>query len=84
MPNATQATGCAAVLDRIYSEGCLPSMDGNATFPCFPVGLTRRPGEGLAALIRAEGVRSTVEVGMALGLSTLWIMQGCDGPHVAV
>lgn len=74
----------AAVLDRIYAEEYLPSMDGGATFPCFPVGLTRRPGEGLAALIRAEGVGSTVEVGMALGLSTLWIMQGCDGPHVAI
>lgn len=76
--------GPLAVLERIYSEGCLPSMDGNATFPCFPVGLTQRPGEGLAALIRAEGVKSTLEVGMALGLSTLWLMQGCDGPHMAI
>lgn len=84
MAPAIHTSGAHVVLERIYSDGCLPSMDGSATFPCFPVGLTQRPGEGLAALIRAEGARSTIEVGMALGLSTLWIMQGCDGPHVAI
>jgi predicted O-methyltransferase YrrM len=61
------------VIERLYREGRLLGDDGLA-HPILPVGVTRARGEFIAALCRGERPAATLEVGMARGLSTLFIL----------
>lgn len=66
--------------DAIYQSGKLPTAAG-ATIDAWPTGITRPAGEYLRDLLTTEFGRAprttplrTVEVGLALGLSTLFIL----------
>src|SRR3954447_1227736 len=76
-----------ALLDRIYASGKVESADGEA-IDAFPEGLPRPHAEAIARLVRGLGLTSTLETGMAYGLSTLAICgvheQRGEGTHVAI
>src|SRR3954469_6156181 len=76
-----------ALLDRIYASGKVESANGE-TIDAFPEGLPRAHAESIARLVRDLGLTSTLETGMAYGLSTLAICgvheaRG-EGAHVAI
>src|SRR4051794_23462416 len=76
-----------ALLDRIYASGKVESADGEA-IDAFPAGLPRAHADEIARLVRQLGLTSTLETGMAYGLSTLAICavheQRGEGSHVAI
>jgi predicted O-methyltransferase YrrM len=73
-------------LERVYSAGTVPDAAGN------PIGLAphsveRADGEALRDLAVAEGARETIEVGLALGISTLFLCEAVmrhGGRHTAI
>jgi predicted O-methyltransferase YrrM len=64
-----------ATLDEAYARGTVPG-DGGKVLPTFPSGLSKEPGLALSRLVREERATTTIETGMALGLSTLWMLDG--------
>lgn len=65
----------------LYRRGKVPGMDGRE-FDAFPAGMTQRPGELLRELVVGLKARATIETGLALGLSTLYMLEGlaeCGG-----
>lgn len=88
MGTLTTGTGILPILEAAYTRGWLPGDNGKQ-IPTFPSGMTRRAGAALADIVRAQGARRTLETGLALGLSTLWILsvtgEGATGTiHTAV
>ena len=77
----------AALLDRIYASGKVETADGDL-LDAFPEGLPRAHADAIAGLVRELGLTSTLETGMAYGLSTLAICgvheERGRGSHVAV
>jgi predicted O-methyltransferase YrrM len=77
----------AALLDRIYASGKVETADGEP-IDAFPEGLPRAHAEEIERLVRDEHLTSTLETGMAYGLSTLAICgvheQRGEGSHVAI
>ena len=75
------------LLDRIYASGKVETADGEA-IDAFPEGLPRAHAEEVERLVRELGLTSTLETGMAYGLSTLAICavheQRGEGSHVAI
>jgi predicted O-methyltransferase YrrM len=75
------------LLDRIYATGKVEDARGRA-LEALPTGLPRAHTEELARLVRDEGAESTLETGMAVGLSTLAICgvhaERNRGQHVAI
>src|SRR3954470_11228686 len=76
-----------ALLDRIYASGKVESAEGEA-IDAFPAGLPRADADEIARLVRELGLTSTLETGMAYGLSTLAICgvheERGEGSHVAI
>jgi predicted O-methyltransferase YrrM len=77
-----------SVLDSAYERGWVRGA-GERKLETFPTGMTQAAGTSLRSIVQAEGARTTLETGFALGLSTLWIMGGTlagggDVRHVAV
>jgi predicted O-methyltransferase YrrM len=70
------------LLDRIYASGLVEDAAGEQ-LPAFPESLPRQHAEELARLVRDEGARSTLETGMAYGISTVAIASAADC-HVAI
>lgn len=62
-----------ATLALAYERGFVMG-DGDKRLPTFPSGMTRDAGLALSAIVRDERAATTLETGMALGLSTLWIV----------
>jgi predicted O-methyltransferase YrrM len=81
MSTTTTGAGILGALDAAYARGWIPG-DNAKQVPTFPSGMTREAGKALADLVRAEGACQTLETGLALGLSTLWILWGSAG-HAA-
>jgi predicted O-methyltransferase YrrM len=77
----------SALLDRIYRSGKVETAGGEA-IDAFPEGLPRAHAEAIERLVRDHGLTSTLETGMAYGLSTLAICgvheQRGEGTHVAI
>jgi predicted O-methyltransferase YrrM len=74
------------VVDAIYARGSVDDDDGNAIH-LSPHSLERTQGEALRDVAIAEGAQRTIEVGLALGMSALFLCQAVlprDGRHVAV
>jgi predicted O-methyltransferase YrrM len=72
------------LLERIYATGSVEDADGR-TRPAFPESLPRAHAEELARLARELGARSTLETGMAYGISTVAIASaGPNVRHVAI
>jgi predicted O-methyltransferase YrrM len=70
------------LLDRIYASGLVEDATGEQ-LPAFPESLPRHHAEELARLVHEEGARSTLETGMAYGISTVAIASAVDS-HVAI
>jgi predicted O-methyltransferase YrrM len=78
--------GLDAFLDRSYGRGSVPDAAGDA-IELAPHSIKRAQGEALRDLAIAEGADRTIEVGLALGMSALFLCQAVlprGGRHVAV
>jgi predicted O-methyltransferase YrrM len=76
----------ARLIDEIYARGTVPAAVGDPV-ELFPHSIERAQGEALRDLARAEAARRTIEVGLALGMSALFLCQALadhDGRHVAI
>jgi predicted O-methyltransferase YrrM len=74
------------VVDAIYARGSVDDADGDAVH-LRPHSIGQAQGEALRDLAIAEGVERTIEVGLALGMSALFLCQAVlprGGRHVAV
>jgi predicted O-methyltransferase YrrM len=76
-----------SLLERIYATGRVETADGES-IDAFPEGLPRAHAQAIERLVREHGLTSTLETGMAYGLSTLAICgvheaRG-EGAHVAI
>lgn len=76
-----------ALLEQIYASGKVESAAGEE-IDAFPAGLPRPHAVEIARLVRELGLTSTLETGMAYGLSTLAICaeheRRGEGSHVAI
>jgi predicted O-methyltransferase YrrM len=86
----TKAMGSAPdielVVDAIYARGSVHDRDGR-TVPLLPHSVERAQGEALRDLATAERAERTIEVGLALGMSALFLCQAVlphGGRHVAI
>jgi predicted O-methyltransferase YrrM len=80
------ASALELMVDGIYARGSVADADGNAV-DLAPHSIERAQGEALRDLAIAEGVERTIEVGLALGMSALFLCQAVlprGGRHVAV
>jgi predicted O-methyltransferase YrrM len=69
-----------------YARGSVPDESG-VQIALKPHSVTREQGEALMRLATAEGAERTIEVGLALGMSALYLcqaVQGRGGRHVAI
>jgi predicted O-methyltransferase YrrM len=76
----------AAFLDRAYASETVLDAAG-APLELFPHSVERRAGEALRDLAMAEGAARTIEVGLALGISALFLCQAVldrGGRHLAI
>jgi predicted O-methyltransferase YrrM len=83
----------ARVIERIYSRGSVPVEDnggadsGVESIALFPHSVDRHAGEALRGLAIAERAERTIEVGLALGISALFLCEAVlarGGRHVAI
>jgi predicted O-methyltransferase YrrM len=73
-------------LDDAYRRGSVSDAAGN-TIALAPHSIERAQGEALRDLAIAEGTERTIEVGLALGMSALFLCQAIvprGGRHVAI
>jgi predicted O-methyltransferase YrrM len=73
-------------LDQRYQSGSVPDRAGNPV-ELAPHSIERAQGEALRDLAIAEGAERTIEVGLALGMSALFLCQAVfarGGRHVAI
>jgi predicted O-methyltransferase YrrM len=78
--------GLARHIDRAYEAGWVSDSDGSPV-DLAPHSIDRAQGEALRELAVGEGAERTIEVGLALGLSALFLCQAVlrrGGRHVAV
>ncbi|HVD59045.1 MAG TPA: class I SAM-dependent methyltransferase [Thermoleophilaceae bacterium] len=76
----------AAFLDRAYASETVLDAAG-APVELFPHSIERRAGEALRELAMAEGAARTIEIGLALGISALFLCQAVlerGGRHTAI
>lgn len=69
----------------LYAAGQVPG-ETRGSIAIHPTGLAEAAGECLLALVIREQAAATIETGMALGLSTLFLVEGilnapADAPH---
>jgi predicted O-methyltransferase YrrM len=62
------------VTERLLSEGNVVAQDGT-THQVSPVGITRAEGEALRAWVIREQAMCTIEIGLAYGISALFICE---------
>jgi predicted O-methyltransferase YrrM len=80
------ASGIEVMVDAIYARGSVDDDDGNAVH-LRPHSLERAQGEALRDLALAVTAERTIEVGLALGMSALFLCQAVlprRGRHVAI
>ena len=64
------------VIDRLFRDGNVTADSDGTTRAVFPTGITRSEGESLQAWIVREQALSTIEIGLAYGISALFICGG--------
>ena len=80
------ASALELMVDGIYARGSVADDDGKAV-ALRPHSIERAQGEALRDLAIAEGAERTIEVGLALGMSALFLCQAVlqrGGRHVAI
>lgn len=86
MKEVATAAEIEVFVDAIYVRGSVYDDDGRPV-KLHPHSVERARGEALRDLAVAEGVERTIEVGLALGMSALFLCQAVlprGGRHVAV
>ena len=81
-----RASEIETVVNRIYARGSVDGDHGNAV-ALRPHSIERAQGEALRDLAVAEDAGRTIEVGLALGMSALFLCQAVlprGGRHVAI
>ena len=76
----------AAYLDEAYRRGNVRTP-GGGSIGLAPHSIEREQGEAMRELAVAEGAERTIEVGLALGMSALFLCQAVivhGGSHVAI
>jgi predicted O-methyltransferase YrrM len=63
-----------SLIERIYSTGLVEDAEGNST-NAFPTSISQEMGTALYKLIKEKNLNNTLEIGMAYGLSSLFICQ---------
>jgi len=63
-----------AIIDRIYTSGVVEDREGHPR-EAFPASLQHEDGQALYDIVRKYGPKSSLEIGMAYGLSSLFICQ---------
>jgi predicted O-methyltransferase YrrM len=64
------------VIERLLREGNVVAQMDGTTHQVFPVGITRAEGEALRAWVVREHAMCTIEIGLAYGISALFICEG--------
>ena len=76
-----------ALIDEIYASRRVLDADGNAINP-FPASIRRGLGQAFQDLVSSRHLTRTLEVGLAYGMSALFIAQAHadrgEGSHVAI
>lgn len=76
-----------SILERIYETSRVEDAEGNLIDP-FPVAIPCETGTILYDLIQEYQCKNTLEIGLAYGLSTLFICQAhrdkTEGNHIAI
>jgi predicted O-methyltransferase YrrM len=75
MAEAPTAAGLRRFIEEIYARGTIRGEDGTE-HRILPISVTRDRGAFVRDTCRAERATSVLEIGMALGLSTLHIQEG--------
>ncbi len=64
------------VIERLLREGNVVAQMDGTTHQVFPVGITRAEGEALRAWVIREHAMCTIEIGLAYGISAMFICEG--------
>jgi len=76
-----------SVIDKIYDTGYVEDSEGNSV-KAFPTSIDYGVGRALYEIVQRTKARNTLEIGMAYGLSALFICQAHhdngEGRHTAV
>jgi len=64
------------VIERLLREGNVVAQMDGSTRQVFPIGITRAEGESLRAWVIREQAMCTIEIGLAYGISALFICAG--------
>ena len=78
------------MIERLLCEGNVVSQADGSTHQIFPVGITSIEGESLRSWVIREHAVRTLEIGLAYGISALFICEGLllnkneDSRHVVV
>ena len=73
-PKKQEATLLRRFIEELYSRGVVSGEDGSQR-PIFPDGVTPDRGAFIRDICISEGATRTLEIGMASGLSTLFILE---------
>jgi predicted O-methyltransferase YrrM len=79
-------TRLSEYLDRVYRDGAVLDRRGER-IALAPHSVEREQGEALRRLATADGASRTIEVGLALGMSALFLCQAVlerDGRHLTI
>jgi len=68
------------LIETIYATRCVEDADGN-TWEAFPASISHEDGMALYHIVRQAQAKRTLEVGMAFGVSSLFILQALDENH---
>lgn len=64
------------VIDRLISDGRMVARLDHSDHEIFPVAISRSEGEALREWVAREMVACTIEIGLAYGISALFICEG--------
>jgi predicted O-methyltransferase YrrM len=79
-----------SVIERLVSEGTTVARADGLQKEIFPIAVPRAVGEALGAWVRRENAEQTIEIGLAYGVSALYMCEGlianghADARHVAI
>lgn len=78
-PMSESAQRIRSQIEAIYRDGTILGEDGQR-YPIKPTSVTPERGAFIRELCRREQARTTLEIGMAWGLSTLFILEALAAP----
>ena len=86
----TAGTRVRTVIDRLTRDGTTAAREDGSREEIFPIAVPPTLGEALGTWVRREQARQTIEIGLAYGISALYICEALiaigdpDTRHVAV